>query len=224
MCFDPRFDRLWEKIVKRVFLCIVFLFLAAGCQTATTGQGPIAFTGSVAANFHHYMNQGHPDRFAVSENGRASYYYYCPKNFFACRDSTDTEAIHGCEQRSAGVKCFIFARKRNVVWSDPGAFMRNHIQGDVALDGSEPVLFGQAQTNLRTYLVTGKGAENRAFAVNYHLTQNKLFGYGWAANKATEELAKQAALQDCQQRSVAQHKDNCKVYMVNEEKVWFAAN
>ena len=204
----------------KTILVVLACLAMAGCQTTTTGQGPVTFTSGVAANFHHYMNQGHPDRFAVSENGRASYYYYCPKNFFSCKDSSDNDAIHGCEERSAGAKCFIFARKRKVVWGEPGDFLRNHLQGEVALDGSEPVLFGQAQTNLRTYLVSGLGSEHRAFAVNFHLAQNKLFGYGWAANKDTKEEARAAALEDCRKRSVAKHKDNCRVYMVNEEKVW----
>ena len=64
-----------------------------------------------------------PDIMAVSKDGRSVNYYYCPAQYRAhgC-DQTGIvgSVIKGCESYSNGSPCFIFAKKRRIVWKNGG--------------------------------------------------------------------------------------------------------
>ena len=54
---------------------------------------------------------------AISQNGKSSYYYYCP--YASCETGNYAyKSIKKCEGRSNGSPCFIFAKKRKIVWDN----------------------------------------------------------------------------------------------------------
>ena len=54
---------------------------------------------------------------AISQNGKSSYYYYCP--YASCETGNYAyKSIKNCEGRSNGSPCFIFAKKRKIVWDN----------------------------------------------------------------------------------------------------------
>ena len=54
---------------------------------------------------------------AISQNGKSSFYYYCP--YPSCEDGNYAyKSIKKCEARSNGSSCFIFAKKRKIVWDN----------------------------------------------------------------------------------------------------------
>jgi hypothetical protein len=57
-----------------------------------------------------------PTIFVVSENGRWSYYQYCP--YSQCLDADQPRAIKICENGSRGSPCFVMALKRRIVWKN----------------------------------------------------------------------------------------------------------
>ena len=68
-----------------------------------------------------------PSIIAISVDGNSSNYYYCPAEYRStgCAGTGLTKkAIYGCEKRSNGSPCFIFAKKRSIVWKNGGAKLR----------------------------------------------------------------------------------------------------
>jgi len=209
-------------MLRYAFLVSCVLVLGA-CQTLS-GKGPIVFSESTAALYQHYLSQDYPAKFAVSEDGRHSRYFYCPWNAVNCQGTPDTEVIQKCEEGSNGVPCLMFAKGRQVVWDGPGDFLRNHVQGEVRLDGSEPVLYGRSIQAFKVYKAGKSTGTFRAFAVNYRLSTKKLIAFGYSVRKATRDEAEAAALQECRNLSNGREPHNCKLYMVDDEKVWFSQN
>lgn len=207
---------------RTILLALAALILGA-CQTLS-GKGPIVFSESTAALYQHYLSRDYPAKFAVSEDGRHSTYYYCAWNAVKCQGTPDTKVIARCEEKSKGVPCRMFAKERDVVWENPGDFLRNHVQGDVKLDGTEPVLYGRAIRDFKIYKEADAPGKFRAFAVNYRLSTKELIGYGLSVGRATPQLATAKALSECQRESEGREPQNCRLYMVDGEKVWFTAN
>lgn len=208
--------------MSRLILTTLVSLVLAGCQSLV-GEGPITFSPQTAAIYQHYLGQEYPAKFAVSEDGKASSYLYCPWNYVThCNGAPDTRVIANCEKRSGGKPCLIFAKERKVVWKNPGNFLQAHAQGDVRLDGTEPVLFGAALSAFNTYKKTAAGdGSHKAFAVNYRISTNELISYGWRGWQASKAKAEEGALLNCESQTKGAEKGNCKLYMVDEEKVWF---
>ena len=62
-----------------------------------------------------------PITFAVSPDGRYSFYRYCPFQHKGMCETTQSaiKSIKACE-KMAGTKCFTFARKNKIVWKNGG--------------------------------------------------------------------------------------------------------
>ena len=63
-----------------------------------------------------------PMMMAVSEDGYSYMYYYCPVQYQNnCMETgVARSAIKECEKYSNGTPCFIFAKKRRIVWKNGG--------------------------------------------------------------------------------------------------------
>ena len=64
-----------------------------------------------------------PSLMVISANGNSSYYYYCPAAYRAhgCYSTNlARKAVLGCEKYSNGSSCFLFAKKRKIVWKNGG--------------------------------------------------------------------------------------------------------
>lgn len=103
--------------MRKIF--IVFALLLAGCQTtgsSTIGSGPITLSSKNQNHFENYLSN-HGMMFAVAIDGRSGMqYYYCPT--VKCRDRVGQRklTIDGCEKRSNGVTCKIYAIRDRIVW------------------------------------------------------------------------------------------------------------
>lgn len=60
-----------------------------------------------------------PDVFAVSKDGKSSFYMYCP--YSQCMDPNLPQVIKSCEKNSNGSPCNIMALKRRIVWKNGGS-------------------------------------------------------------------------------------------------------
>ena len=119
----------------RVFITFVLLlFLISKPSYAKWGKGELKLSKFTMENVLMYMygagntkysgdgKRTHdPTLMAISEDGEHSMYYYCPAQYraYGCLDdNTAHKAILGCEKRSGGSPCFVFAIKRRVVWKN----------------------------------------------------------------------------------------------------------
>ncbi len=210
--------------MKRMVLGFLAFLVLAGCQTMV-GEGPVTFSPSTAALYQHYLGQDYPAKFAVSVDGKTAHYFYCPWNAVDCQITPDTNVIAACEEDSNGQPCRIFSKKREVVWKDPGNFLKDHAQGNIRLDGTEPVLYGASLSAFQTYKNTPiSDTSHKAFAVNYRLSNNELVAFGWRGRRDTVAEAKELALSNCKARSRKNAGSECRLYMVNDEKVWFTGD
>ena len=63
-----------------------------------------------------------PMTMAISEDGSSYMYYYCPVEYQdnCVETGIARSAIKACEKYSNGSPCFIFAKKRRIVWKNGG--------------------------------------------------------------------------------------------------------
>ena len=63
-----------------------------------------------------------PMTMAISEDGSGYMYYYCPVEYQdnCVETGIARSAIKACEEYSNGSPCFIFAKKRRIVWKNGG--------------------------------------------------------------------------------------------------------
>ena len=63
-----------------------------------------------------------PMMMAISEDGTSYYYYYCPVQWQnQCNETGIARStIVACEKYSNGSPCFVFAKKRRIVWKNGG--------------------------------------------------------------------------------------------------------
>jgi len=120
------------------FLILVFLYLLSSNQSfAKTGKGEVKLNKNTMEYLIMYMygagnekysgdakRKNDPDVMAVSEDGRSFYYYYCPAEYRAYGCDTNSyigKVIKLCETYSNGSPCYIFAKKRKIVWKNGGS-------------------------------------------------------------------------------------------------------
>ena len=106
---------------------VLSLLFNGNAYSSLSGQGELKLSDYVVNAFIHYLNpdaihnkskgherKGNPLYFAVSISGNEQAYTYCPRGQI-CRDDAARVTQH-CKKR-AGEKCYIFARKRKIVWN-----------------------------------------------------------------------------------------------------------
>ena len=122
------------KIIKVILLSI--LLLIPSVSQAKNGKGDLKLTKEIMEYVMMYMygagskkfsadkkTKNDPSVMAISEDGKAAYYFYCPAEYraYGCIDNnTINKAERLCEKYSNGVPCFTFAKKRLVVWKNGG--------------------------------------------------------------------------------------------------------
>ena len=123
------------------FLVLIFFYLLSTNQSfAKTGKGEVKLNKNTMEYLIMYMygagnekysgdakRKNDPDIMALSEDGRSFYYYYCPAEYRAqgCNQNGIVgSVIKKCESYSGGSPCFIFAKKRRIVWKNGGSKVR----------------------------------------------------------------------------------------------------
>ena len=107
----------WPEEDMKILIPFFILVLLSSCATDTeVGKGPIVLSPRAQWAFEQYLKTENPTVFVVSEDGYHSYYFYC-RDVDGCLASNSTyKAIKGCEEKSVGLECKVYAQGRNVVW------------------------------------------------------------------------------------------------------------
>ena len=120
----------------RIILSIILSLLLFNPSYAKWGKGPLKLSQNTMEFVLMYMygagnkkfsgnakRKNDPDMMAISTDGRSSYYYYCPAEWRAqgcLQEGLQRLTILGCEKDSKGTPCFLFAKKRRIVWKNGG--------------------------------------------------------------------------------------------------------
>lgn len=130
--------------------------LAACAGMSSAGSGPITLSPEVQAYYAEYRALNRPLAFAVSADGRAAAYNYCPEG--DCLGNEVNAALEGCRERSSGEECFIYDIGGRVVWRDATA--------SAARPGTPPAAVAPARSTGRAAEVAaaGSGSGDRAGA------------------------------------------------------------
>lgn len=112
---------------KFFFISIILLTFLNNQVFAKWGEGELKLSKSIMENVMMYMygagspkyerdknQKNKPDIMAISEDGKSSYYFYCP--YPMCEDPDQFKTKKLCEKRSNGSPCWTFAIKRKIVW------------------------------------------------------------------------------------------------------------
>ena len=122
--------------MKLIFIFVISIFLTQP-SFAKWGKGQLKLTPDIMEHVMMYMygagnpkysgddkKKNDPDIIAISEDGKHSQYFYCPSEYRASGGCLQTgiarQAILMCEKNSLGSPCFIFAKKRRIVWKNGG--------------------------------------------------------------------------------------------------------
>ena len=124
--------------MRFVILVITFIFFSQPSY-AKWGKGPLKLSKETMEVVLMYMygagntkysadskRKNNPSIMAISENGNGYMYSYCPVAYGAqgCLPPVAHQIILSCEKYSNGSPCFIFAKKRRIVWKNGGPKVR----------------------------------------------------------------------------------------------------
>lgn len=118
------------KFIKILFIIFVITNFSNTAHPLS-GSGPVKFSKEDFENFLAYMRgdgskygevgkkKGTPGMFAVNQEGKWSYYMYCPIKYNGnCRFEVG-KVIHRCTKLSKQRgyrRCYLFANQRKIVW------------------------------------------------------------------------------------------------------------
>ena len=96
---------------------ILLLTLSFSNANAGYGSGELKLSDNVIYSFQRYLQgkQGAPMRFLVTEDGKNSFWWYCP--YSQCAPGGDTQEAKKCTARH-GVTCHTFAVRRSIKWKN----------------------------------------------------------------------------------------------------------
>ena len=101
---------------------VLLVGACAGIGTTTTsesGSGPVVMSPSAFSAYQAYTSKADPLVFALSQDGKHTYFYHCQSVKKDCDEEKYIQtAIDRCSGR--GDRCYVFARRKAVVWRDPG--------------------------------------------------------------------------------------------------------
>ena len=120
--------------MKYIVLFISFILLQTNTSHAKWGKGELKLTqeamevvmmymyGAGNSNYSGAGKRTHnPEVMAVSADGTSYQYLYCPVEYHdGCVAPNTGQVIKACEKYSNGSPCFIFAKKRRIVWKNGG--------------------------------------------------------------------------------------------------------
>jgi len=116
--------------MKKLLGIVVLGLLLSGNAYAKKGSGELKLSKTIMTEFLVYLygasnpkysdganKKNHPMLMTISKDGKSSHYYYCPYAY--CEDGNYVyQSIKKCEKRSNGSPCFLFAKKRKIVWNN----------------------------------------------------------------------------------------------------------
>lgn len=120
--------------MKIFILFIAFIFITQPSH-AKWGKGELKLSKETMETVIMYMygagnkkysgaakRKNDPMMMAISEDGTSYMYYYCPVEYQnnCIETGIARSAIKACEGYSNGSPCFIFAKKRRIVWKNGG--------------------------------------------------------------------------------------------------------
>lgn len=97
--------------------------LAACAGMSSAGSGPVTLSPEVRADYAEYRALNRPLAFAVSADGRAAGYNYCPEG--DCLGNEIHMALESCREQSSGEECFVYDIGGRVVWRDTTSAARS---------------------------------------------------------------------------------------------------
>lgn len=92
---------------------IGMLAFLVGCADAYIGKGPVTLSSGAQRNFEEFQKRPFPGFFALTEDGRGSFYSYCESS--NCYAEPMATMVKECQSRWKQT-CKIYADKRTVVW------------------------------------------------------------------------------------------------------------
>ena len=141
--------------MKKILGILVLGLSLAICNIvqAKDGSGDLKFSEGTLNNFLSYlggegvknkgpwMDTGEPTVFAVSQSGKYSYYYYCPKEYIvkyggcehlnAVIGPAQNECKKYAKESGSSERCFIFAKKRKIVWDSMNYKFPKKLSSDI---------------------------------------------------------------------------------------------
>ena len=117
--------------MKKLLGIVVLGLLLSGNAYAKKGSGELKLSKTIMTEFLMYLygasnpkysdganKKNHPMLMTISKDGKTSHYYYCPY-LQGCEEQNYVfKSIKKCEKRSNGSPCFLFAKKRKIVWDN----------------------------------------------------------------------------------------------------------
>ncbi len=114
---------------------LISIFFSSNFALAKWGKGELKLSKKTMENLIMYMygagntkystskkKRSNPMMFAVTEDGRGSYYFYCP--YAQCKDSgVQSQLIVSCRSTYER-ECYVLAIKRKIVWKNGGPKLR----------------------------------------------------------------------------------------------------
>ena len=124
--------------MKKLILFLVLIIFASTSTFAKTGKGTLKLSQEAMETVIMYMygagntkysgdgkRKNNPLIMAASEDGQSYFYTYCPAVYHdGCVPPSAGRVIKGCEKYSNGSPCYIFARKRTIVWKNGNSKVR----------------------------------------------------------------------------------------------------
>ena len=197
-------------------LGFVFVVLAvAGCQTVSSnyGSGPIYLSDLVKGRLQGYLANPNGTYFAVSTDGEQYGYSGCEGGRYGgCSETSGSNAIRVCQNRSDGVPCKVYASGDKIVWqglSETG----QDIKKITAEIGSGPIELSDAiQKRFNNYLEL-ESPEYFAVSVDGYYSS----GVYCSTPPCVTPGGKAFSVTRCAQRSGGRV---CKIYTIGREVVW----
>ena len=121
--------------MRLLITTILLIFLLTNNTFAKWGKGELKLTqetmevvmmymyGAGNTNYSGAGKRTHnPTMMAISASGTSYMYEYCPIEYHdGCLPPNSGSLIKACEKYSNGSPCFIFAKKRSIVWKNGGS-------------------------------------------------------------------------------------------------------
>ena len=117
--------------MKKILGIVVLGLMLSVNAYAKQGSGELKLSKQTMTQFLMYLygasnpkyaeganKRNHPMLMVISKNGRYSYYFYCPYVQGCEAGNYAYQAIKACEKISNGSPCFLFAKKRKIVWDN----------------------------------------------------------------------------------------------------------
>lgn len=151
-----------------------WLCVACAGDDDRIGSGPVTLSPRIAEAPEEYLAVDTPEAFAITRDGWYAGWIHCAD--LACGPfDMMSRALELCEEVSRGTKCFIYARKRLVVWRGENRPTRE-VPTAVATDVPDHVLL-RNYPDIRAGYMVYLGQGNRgAFAV---AANNSEWGMSW---------------------------------------------